>query len=89
MERIKKELEETYKNLCKAFGVYSSGWDMIHCNFSAAMFCPENRLTIVVEYLVWKDFTQDAKKYGVIYYQGIDTFLEEYKHAVESRVNLE
>lgn len=89
MERFKKELEETYKNLCKAFDVHSSGWSMIHEHYSPSMFCRENRLTIVGEYLVWKDFTEDAKRYGVIYYQGIDTFLEEYKHAVESRVNLE
>jgi hypothetical protein len=51
------------------------------------MFCKENRLNIIGEYLVWKDFVEDAKKYDIPYYSGIDTFLEEYKEAVESRIN--
>lgn len=85
----KAELEEDYHHLCEAFGVTKGGWDMIHLHFSPSMFCPENRLSLIGEYLTWKYFVEHAKKYGVIYYWGIDKFLEEYKRAVESRVNLD
>ena len=79
----KKEYTEMYHHLKEAFGVSSSCWSMIHESYSPAMFCRENRLAIVGEYLVWKDFVEHAKKFGVVYYAGIDTFLAEYKRAVE------
>ena len=53
------------------------------------MFCKENRLGLIGEYLALKYFVERAKKYGVIYYCGIDDFLAEYKNAVEHRVTLD
>lgn len=38
----------------------------------------------MAEYLVWEDFVEDAKKFNVPYYMGIDNFLKEYKNAVYS-----
>jgi len=87
IETIRKELRTMYAHLAEAFGIYHSSWSQIHENYSPAMFCPANRLQIVGEYLVWKDFVEDAKRYDIMYYHGIDTFLEEYKHAVESVVD--
>ena len=86
---IKQEHEEMYKHLCEAFGVNNNGWDMIHRRYSPSMFCKENRLNIVGEYLVWKDFVEHAKNFDVTYYCGIDDFLAEYKNAVERCVNLD
>lgn len=84
---IRTELKDTYFHLKKAFGVENWGWSQIHEHYSPSIFCKENRLNIIGEYLVWKDFVEDAKKYDIPYYLGIDTFLEEYKKAVESRIN--
>lgn len=39
---------------------------------------------LIAEYLVWEDFVEDAKKFNVPYYMGIDSFLKEYKNAVYS-----
>lgn len=83
----RKEYIEMYAHLYDAFGVGSNGWSMIHEHYSPAMFCFENRLNIVGEYLVWKDFVVHAKMFDVPYYTGIDTFLEEYKDAVARCVN--
>lgn len=84
----KAELEAEYRGLSQAFGIHSSGWDMVHRNYSPSMFCKENRLALIGEYLTWKYFVERAKKYDVIYYCGIDEFLAEYKDAIEPRVNL-
>ena len=77
-------LMERYEHLAEAFGIYSRMWDMIHMNFSPSMFCEANRASLIGEYLVWKDFVEQAKKYNVPYFYGINEFLEEYKTAVES-----
>nr|UVX74766.1 MAG: hypothetical protein [Bacteriophage sp.] len=42
------------------------------------------RKSLIAEYLVWEDFVEDAKKFNVPYYMGIDSFLKEYKNAVYS-----
>ena len=89
MKSPKEEIESIYQNLYEAFGLGSYGWDSIHLHFSRYMFCLDNRLAIVSEYLTWEWFVEQAKKYNIAYYQGIDTFLEEYKTAVKSRVHLE
>ena len=78
-----EEYTEMYYHLRDAFGITSSGWSMIHEQYSPSMFCRENRLNIVGEYLVWKDFVEHAKKFDVPYYVGINTFLAEYQRAVE------
>ena len=86
---IREELKQTYSNLASAFGIYSRGWSEIHERYSPSMFCKENRLAIIGEYLVWKDFVEYAKQHNVVYYIGIDIFLEEYKTAVLNRVNFD
>lgn len=86
---IKEELETMYKSLCCAFSIDGRGWDMIHLRYSPYAFCKENRLALIGEYLVWQKFVENAKKYDIPYYIGIDTFLAEYKDAVLGRVNLD
>lgn len=85
----RQEFKNIYFHLKKAFGVDSPGWDMIHRHYSPYMFCPENRLDIISEYLTWKSIVPYLKKYNIVYYCGIDEFLDEYKNAIESRVNLD
>ena len=86
---IKEELKQTYSNLASAFGIYSRTWSDLHERYSPCVFCKENRLAIIGEYLVWKDFVERALEYDVVYYAGIDAFLEEYKTAVLNRVNFD
>lgn len=33
---------------------------------------------------MWEEFVEEAKKFGVVYYYGVDLFLKEYKNAVYS-----
>lgn len=89
MKTYKQQLNDEYEALCLAFGVYSRCWDELHCRYSPYVFCKANRASFIGEYLIWKNFTERAKKHDFIYYQGVDIFLEEYKCAVESRINLE
>lgn len=84
MTNIKEQLKEEYELLKEIYGINSSCWDMIHTNFSRYSFCPQNRKSLISEYLAWEDFVERAKKYGIIYYYGIDEFLKEYKNAVYS-----
>ena len=79
-----QEIKEEYEQLKKLYGLNSSCWDMLHTNYSRYAFCPENRKSFISEYLIWENFVKRAKKYGVHYYIGIDTFLKEYKNAVYS-----
>lgn len=85
----RQEFKDMYYHFKKAFGVDSPGWDTIHRHYSPYMFCPENRLDIISEYLTWKSIVPYLKKYNIVYYCGIDDFLNEYKNAIESRVNLD
>lgn len=85
----RQEFKDMYFHFKKAFGVDSPGWDMIHRCYSPYMFCPENRLNLTSEYLTWKWIVPYLKKYDIVYYCGIDEFLDEYKDAIESRVNLD
>lgn len=80
----KQEIEEEYEQLKKLYGLNSSCWDMLHTHYSYYAFCPANRKSFISEYLAWEDFVEKAKKYDVVYYWGIDTFLKEYKKAVYS-----
>lgn len=84
MKNQKEQLKAEYELLKEIYGVSSRCWDMIHENFSRYSFCPQNRKSLISEYLTWEDFVERAKKYGVIYYYGIDEFLKEYKSAVYS-----
>lgn len=89
MRTIKQQLHAEYEHLCSAFGVGHRCWDDLHCTFSIYVFCEANRASFIGEYLIWKEFTERAKKHNFVYYQGIDIFLEEYKRAVENRVKLD
>ena len=80
----KQEVEEEYEQLKKFYGLIPASWDMLHTHYSHYAFCLANRKSFISEYLAWEDFVERAKKYGVIYYSGIDTFLKEYKNAVYS-----
>ena len=78
----KEAVVSEYEALCTVFGVDFRSWDDLHLRFSRYTFCPENRLSLVAEYLMWQDFVARAKELDVPYYQGIDTFLEVYREAV-------
>ena len=80
----KQEVEAEYKQLKKLYGLIPASWDILHTQYSHYAFCPANRKSFISEYLAWEDFVERAKKYDVIYYWGIDTFLKEYKKAVYS-----
>lgn len=84
-----RELNAEYNALDTMFCFGTSGWHMIHEHYSGYMFCPENRRSLIGQYLVLQDFVgrchDFTKETGrtIPYYLGIDTFLEEYKRAVE------
>lgn len=82
-----ESVSKTYQLLCEIYGVHSSGWSMLHEKYNWAVFCPENRKSIVAEFLIWDDFVRDAEQYNVVYYYGIDLFLREYRLAVQSCLN--
>ena len=84
IQALKQEIEEEYEQLKKFYGLDSRCWDMLHMNFSWYAFCSANRKSFISEYLAWEGFVERAKKYDVVYYFGIDTFLKEYKNAVYS-----
>ena len=85
----RQEFKDMYYHFKKAFQVDSPGWDMIHRIYTPSMFCRDNRLNLTSEYLTWKWIVPYLKQYDIIYYCGIDDFLEEYKNAVESRIKLD
>lgn len=78
-----------YESLCEVYGILGRCWDMIHLKYNEYNFCKENRAEIISEYIILKQFVELAKKYDVTYYAGIDQFLDEYKKAVESRINID
>lgn len=80
----KEYVKERYHLLSELYGVKSRVWSMLHEQFNRCVFCPDNRKSLIAEYLVWEDFVEDAKKFNVLYYMGIDSFLKEYKNAVYS-----
>lgn len=80
----KQAVEKEYEQLKELYSLDSSCWDMLHTHYSHYAFCPANRKSFLSEYLAWEDFVERAKKYDVVYYWGIDTFLKEYKNAVYS-----
>ena len=85
----KENLKKYYHNLCEVFGVNSSVWTQLHTNYSPYYFCEENRLAIVGEYLTWLDFVKMAKEKQVVYYWGIDSFLQEYHDAISRVTSLD
>ena len=83
-----EKMEKEYHDLCTTFGVYSGLWSMIHENFSPFIFCDANKKSFIAEYLIWENFVERAKEVNFVYYYGIDDFLQEYKRAVYSCLNL-
>lgn len=71
----KEYVKERYDLLFELYGVQSRGWSMLHEQFNRYVFCPDNRKSLIAEYLVW----EDAKKFNVPYYMGIDSFLKNTK----------
>ena len=80
----KQAVEKEYEQLKELYSLDSRCWDMLHIHYSHCAFCSANRKSFISEYLAWEDFVERAKKYDVVYYWGIDTFLKEYKNAVYS-----
>lgn len=82
-------VKRDYEYMCLLYEVHYRGWDDIHCVYSPSMFCQKNRRSLISEYLAWEEWAERAKPLGIVYYHGIDEFLEEYKDAVHSRVTLD
>lgn len=80
----KLQLQTAYQNALKLYGVNSVCWDMCYSQFSQLIFCPENRRSIIAQYLFWEEFTKELNMHNITYYCGIDAFLREYKAAVYS-----
>lgn len=78
----KTRIKEQYYHAIELFGIGTNLWCMCHEHYYPAMFCRENRRDIIAEYLVLEDLVHDMKENNVIYYQGIDMFLDEYRAAV-------
>lgn len=78
-----------YKCLCEVYCINSRCWNIIHSKYNEYNFCKENRADIIAEYITLKQFVELAKIHDVPYYAGIDQFLDEYKKAVESRINID
>lgn len=51
-------------------------------------FCDANKKSIIAMYLEFEEFTLQAKAYDVVYYCGIDDFLESYHDAVYNCLNI-
>ena len=82
MKSYKQSLEEQYKLLFSLYGIGSRIWDDMYRSFSAYTFCDANKKSIIAMYLELEEFTLQAKAYDVVYYCGIDDFLESYHNAV-------
>lgn len=67
-----------------AFGIGTTGWNMLYTKFNSSVFCDDNKASIIGQYLTWYDFTEMLRQNNIIYYWGIDAFLKEYKNAVQS-----
>lgn len=88
MKSYKQSLEEQYKLLFSLYGIGSRVWDDMYRSFSAYTFCDANKKSIIAMYLELEEFTLQAKAYGVVYYCGIDDFLELYHNAVYNCLNI-
>lgn len=79
---MKEILEALYQELKTKKGIGGLNWDDSH-NPSKTMrsyvWCKANiEDHILDDYDLWKGLVQLFKDYGVAYYMGIDTFLEEF-----------
>lgn len=80
----KELLAKEMKCYEEAFGVGSHSWNELHLTFNPNMFCPANRKSYIGEYLTLEWMANICRKHNIVYYYGIDVFLEEYKNAVYS-----
>lgn len=87
MKSEKQLLYKEYQRLAKLFGIDSRLWAELYTNFSWYVFCVKNRKYIIMQYLMWEDFAERAKKVNFIYYFAIDEFLKEYKQPVYRCLN--
>lgn len=87
--KAKQEIEKEYDMLCSIFGIRGSLWDQMHRSPSSYIFCPANQKSFIAEYLMLEDFVERAKKHGVVYYIGIDTFLEKFHDVVYNRLKID
>lgn len=57
----KEYVEERYNLLFELYGVQSRGWSMLHEQFNRYVFCPDNRKSLIAEYLVWEDLQKTQR----------------------------
>ena len=88
MKSYKQRLEEQYELLVTLYGIGGRLWGDMYGNFNSCVFCDANKKSIIAMYLELEEFALQAKAYGVIYYYGIDDFLESYHDAVYNCLNI-
>lgn len=82
MKSYKQRLEEQYELLIVLYGIGNRLWNDMYGRFNSYVFCDANKKSIIAMYLELEEFALQAKAYGVVYYYGIDDFLESYHNAV-------
>lgn len=88
MKSYKQRLEEQYELLFSLYGIGNILWGDMYGHFNSCVFCDANKKSIIAMYLELEEFALQAKAYGVIYYYGIDDFLESYHDAVYNCLNI-
>lgn len=83
------QLKDIYDEAKERFGVHSSLWSMSHLTFSPYTFGGVNKKELIFEYLFWESLIPQMKDENLPYYQGIDSFLKEYKKAVYNSLNMD
>lgn len=89
MNNYQEQLKKEYQQMADAFGIGTSGWNMLYTKFNSSVFCDDNKASIIGQYLTWYDFTKMLRENDIIYYYGIDEFLSAYKDAVQSCLKIE
>lgn len=85
---MKKTLIKYYESLYEIHGIGGGLWDQMFTSYHPYVFCDANKKRIITMYLELEAFVEDAKKYGVFYYCGIDDFLSAYHTAVYNCLNI-
>lgn len=88
MKSYKQRLEEQYELLVTLYGIGGRLWGDMYGRFNSYVFCDANKKGIIAMYLELEEFALQAKAYGVIYYYGIDDFLESYHDVVYNCLNI-
>lgn len=62
MNNYQEQLKKEYQQMADAFGIGTSGWNMLYTKFNSSVFCDDNKASIIGQYLTWYDFTKCSEK---------------------------